>query len=74
MCTFWQHLHGLGIFLVDVPAEKYSKNGQIGAFWPFFTLTGALLAYLTPTTGIVATPMSCRRVHTPYVHLLETSV
>jgi hypothetical protein len=38
MCTFWQHLHGLRIFLVDVAAKMGSKRGQkrdFGHFSPF---------------------------------------
>jgi hypothetical protein len=44
------------------------KQGILALYHPLWSP----LAYLAPTTGIVATPMSCNRVHTPYVHLLAT--
>ena len=75
MCTLWHHLHGWQIFLVGVQAKNPStKSGTVAkpAFSLLSELFGRFFAYLAPTLGDLATQMSCIRVHTPYVHPLET--
>ena len=47
MCTFWQHLYGIQIFLVEVAAEKPSKRGQK---WHFGCFSHFLEDFGLPST------------------------
>ena len=49
-------------------AQKRGENGILAVVHTFFRAQ----AYLALATSALATPLSCSRVHTPYVHLLAT--
>ena len=51
MCTFWQHLYGIQIFLVEVAAEKPSKRGQKWHFGCF--------SHFLEDFGLPSTPYNC---------------
>jgi hypothetical protein len=49
-------------------AQKRAETWILAIFHPFWKP----MTYPEPITSALATPMSCNRVHTPYVHLLAT--